>query len=464
MVTRQLHLRDNVGYVNSLIIPEDVGCNFLCLSDRQTFILRAFTFPFARWHTRVVAPLAGKTYLTDAQMLDELQETLDDLELQLSGGSAMGCESIAAALVELAAAIQAQTTGGPGSTTNVYCGPGSGAATWVNPLAELPNTAFVPAEEPAPPEPGIPPEGFDTWEEYRIYKCQAAHAIWQTIYGFALASSAFAGLELSAAIIGPALLPVLGIAPAAISPAGLVAIIAACIAVAAISAFGFYAFNQWASWWLANKDDIICGLYLAGAGSTAVLVLTDAIQEGIDNIVWTGALEGLESTVAPLVGNILTETVDETFVASLFKLTLNIGYVGVSCAACGAVDLLENGTFDTDLSGWTLSGGQIVWGDHNMQMHNNSPSTYAWQSFDVLDAGTYQLYAYCYTHTNVVSLHSVEIDNIEKLTWVGGADGLKDTSVYLSAGAHTIKLQSYYQAGAVWMCNWDDISIPGLSS
>ena len=343
------------GYVDTSILPGAGGCNFLCLSDRQVAVIRGFVFPFCRWRTRVVLPLHGDLFQIQPEIAAELAEELDDLELQINGGSTMSCQTIADAIADLATAIAAGGGAAPAEcTTNVYCGGGAIAGV-AGELAKLPNADLLPPADVEIPEYPTPPEGFENWPEYNEYKCQAAYYVWYQLRALAVANSALAGLQITAAVVAPIIAGLLGAWPVALTPVGFITLIGAMVAVGVINVYAFLAFTEWIAAWDANKENIVCELYTSGSAAAAMSALTGAIEDCIQAVEWTGILEGLAGTVAPLMGTIMSEVVTNSFVSPLFRLvaTITISVPEGICAACSG--LLGGWHFDYGTEGWTFS-------------------------------------------------------------------------------------------------------------
>ena len=152
-------------------VPADDEAYLLCLTSPQLHIVRKMVFPAAYFRTRFVRPVGGKRYerasevewLAYCEILEDLEDTL--------GGDAMPCSDIRAGLEAIAAALAG---GLPGNVTqNVTCGgTGGGNGNLACLVAQsdpddlLPST---PATEPE--EGGDPPEGFESWDDYREHKC-----------------------------------------------------------------------------------------------------------------------------------------------------------------------------------------------------------------------------------------------------------------------------------------------------
>jgi hypothetical protein len=213
------------------------------------------------------------------------------------------------------------------------------------------------------PELGTPPEGFDTWAEYLTYKCQAAHVIWSLLRSLAVANSALAGLQVTAALAAPVLAGLLGAWPVALTPPGFVALVAGVTAIGVIDAFAFLAFIQWVAWWDTHQNDIVCSLYQSGSAAAAITAINDAVEDGIQAIEWTGLLAGLSGAVAPAMGVVISGVVDNSFVTPLFRLVAAVSFPGASCD-CSDPDV-RGWHFTQDEEGWVFSsntgGGHITW-------------------------------------------------------------------------------------------------------
>ncbi|MBA7659109.1 hypothetical protein ES703_67074 [subsurface metagenome] len=246
----------------------------------------------------------------------------------------MSCQTIADAIAALAAAIAEAGAADPDiCQTNVYCGDGAVAGV-AGELATLTNEELLGPDPPEYPTEPDPPEGFETWEEYRLYKCQAAHYIWGQMRALAVANQMLAGLQVTAAIVAPVVAGLLGAFPVAFTPASFVVLVGAMVAVGVVSGYAFMAFAQWIDYWDDHKDEIICGLYLSGAGEDAVTLLKEISEAAILAITWEGVLEGLQGAVAPLMGTILADVIDIPMMSSLFKFVVQISVPYADCSAC----------------------------------------------------------------------------------------------------------------------------------
>lgn len=442
--TRLVHLRDNVGYINALEIPEDVGCNLLCLSDRQAWILRSMTFPYAFWETRIVRPGGGDAYWTDPLMLEELQETLEDLELQLSGGGVMGCESIAAGLVALAEAIEAQTAaGGAGCTTNVYCG-GTSLNALGTALGNMPTEDIIGNPPAAAPEYGTPPEGFETWEAYQVYKCQAAWYVWTTLRNFSTSMLMMAGLNLTAAIATPIILGSGIVVAGAVTALSFTTILGGVLLLFGASALAFTAFDQIGDYLEAHKAEIICQLYNSGSSTEAVDVVIAVMENAVQAIVWASLLSGLEVMCAPIITDILAAAATPDLVRPLFVNLIEMVFEDADCSGCYSANLLLNGHFLDGLDNWNVPGGNVsVLDSTRIRFDSNEANgiNYINQEVTLTETRTYSvgLKGNQGPAPHLVVIEMV-IDLDEVLTLPTGDDEVHEVfgAVYLSAGVHTV--------------------------
>ncbi|GAI23269.1 unnamed protein product, partial [marine sediment metagenome] len=172
------------------------------------------------------------------------------------------------------------------------------------------------------------------WEEYRLYKCQAAHYIWGQMRALAVANQLLAGFQVTAAMVAPVVAGLLGAFPVAFTPASFVVLVGAMVGVGVVSAYAFVAFEQWITYWDDHKDEIICGLYNSGAGADAITVLKEISEAAILAITWEGVLAGLQGATAPLMGTILSDIIDVPLVSPLFQLVVQISVPYADCSAC----------------------------------------------------------------------------------------------------------------------------------
>src|SRR3972149_4392567 len=147
-------------------------CIVVCLSARELYVLQNWLPLDLEFKSRYAVTMqnAGYEPLTDdhdlvgawLNFVRDFQVAVDDVSCNIE----RGLNAIADAL-----ALMAQNPGGSGGG----CGTGP-VGQVLGCLDGLPNEAFLP--QPGLELTGNPPEGFETWEEYNIYKCAAANWIW----------------------------------------------------------------------------------------------------------------------------------------------------------------------------------------------------------------------------------------------------------------------------------------------
>lgn len=252
----------------------------------------------------------------------------------------MGCETIAEGLVALAEAIAAAGGGtGSGTGCTVYCG-GDGTGALSGALAGIPDDQYLPAEATTPPEEGVPPEGFDTWQAYLTWKCQAAHAVWMELDRFMVVLESFDGLIATASLCAPTIALFAGASFAAITVSGLVLIVAAVLAMAAVWLSNMLIINQMRQYWVTNKDAIICELYTSGDAAAALTAIGDRIEDGIQAIEWGAVLGPVSVPLAEALGTALGAVQTNSLVNPLFKLVTGVALINVECPCYGQDTLM----------------------------------------------------------------------------------------------------------------------------
>jgi hypothetical protein len=336
---RRLTLRDNVAYVDSNLLPPEGGCCLVCLSDRQRHIINQHVFPRAGWPSRVVKPAGHGVYTQDSAALAIVLDELADLDLQINGGCQMSCDAIATAIGELAAAIAAGGSGGGGSTS-VICG-GAGTDALTNYLAALtPEELTGPSALTEGDLEGDPPEGFDTWEEYFLNKCYAAHHIYDAVMNQIAVLQGLAGFELGASIVAPAIIQASFPAAAIPPPGDIIAIAIAVVSIAGISAFALYEMTQMSSYFAARKNQIICSLYLSGSAEDAKAQLTGLLDDAIQAMVWSGPLAPFAGELTAALSTAFSKWESNGLCNSLFSVAESFVYSEYTCP-CGYGMLIQ---------------------------------------------------------------------------------------------------------------------------
>lgn len=126
-----------------------------------------------------------------------------------------------------------------------------------------------------------------------------------------------------------------------------------------------------------------------------------------------------------------------------------------------AGELVTNGTFDTDIDGWLPTDGCSWSASTALQMERRALSaTYTVQTITVIEAGDYVITATFYRNAGYASTTELLIDDVARLSWGTLDEGVKSTTVTLTADDHTIKIYCAYQTPQVYYGWWDNISVP----
>jgi len=356
------HLAESATWVDSARYPEAGGCNLLCLSDRQVATVRQL-LRCGTWPTRFARNLSGSTftYGDPAVYLEhktEVEELLDQL-----GGCDMGCNSLILALGDLASAMAAAT--GAGTPTVVNCGSGGGGGGSPVQIAlscvDIPIESLVPAVDVVEPSPsGDPPDGFETWEEYRIYKCKAAHFITNAIIsGF----RGYARVDLVNAMIG-GLSIWLGVALGPLAELTswpiLTSMMTMLAQMEALTSGGNILYLQLADYVNERKQEIICALYLSSSAADAVMVFTSIIDDALEALVFGPEFEAVAGTLGPLLTTGATQLANLGVMRALFEVTADVMWPNADCSDCEEeVDLGPPWHFTDGLQGWVWTPAEV---------------------------------------------------------------------------------------------------------
>jgi len=336
-MTRIVHLDEHVGRVQSSVLEllDSPNCNLLLLSDVQVAVLAQMTFPYVRYTTRLI--LDRGQYQELVEMPQAYLDELECLELLLSGGATMTCD-LSTVLAALAAAIRQQPAGGDGCA-------GSGPAAILNCVTSMTPEELIPQEEVEAPEYGVPPAGFDTWEQYTIHKCKAAYAIVDTVAGLfgALSLAPISALTFTA--IRALLTGYLGgvaLGATVFPPAAMVAIVAGAVALGILAGAAYIYLNDVKAYILDHKDELACSLYTSGSSPAAQAAIASLLEDAIQSVAWAaifGPMVG--GKIAGLLGGIAGQTVSNNLVNPLFRVVEDFVYPGVTCCGNGGPGVLE---------------------------------------------------------------------------------------------------------------------------
>lgn len=368
-----------VSWVDADTYPEVGGCHLVCLSERQCATIRQVISPLLHLPNRFARRIFGNVFERgDPDIYQEHLAEIGDLLYQIGGGSDVACTELVASITALAEAIAAGA-GVSGGQTIVNCGGGGTAITPTGQLAQCLSgeiTDILPAEDIVePPGTGAPPEGFDTWEEFRTYKCQAAHWVFDTIVnamrnlGAAnlaastlslLSASVFGGLGLLAGIMA---------APAFLALVGILAQLEI-LAAAANSLL-----RQVADHMDERRETIICAMYLSGSAADATEVLSSALDDAIEALIYGPAYEAAAGSIAPLLTEATTYFVDLGVTRTMWQLSADVVYPDAECDCSGDPgDLWWH--FSASTEGWTLlpeyENGRVATGSWQNPGHNGA--------------------------------------------------------------------------------------------
>jgi hypothetical protein len=363
-MTRIVHLDEHVSRVqaSALELLDDPSCLVLILSPLQVSVLRQMTFPYVWWSTRLIED--HETWQETVEFPDAYRDELECLELLLSGGNVTTCD-LSTVLASLAEAIRTQPRGGGN------CAPAGPAAV----LGCLPNMLpeqLVPQEPVTPPEYGEPPEGFATWAEYLVHKCQAAYAIVDVVAGLfgalALAPITITTLEaLSALFTG--YIGALALADVVFTPAVIIELVAGAAALGILEAAAFMYCADVQRYILDRKDSLACSLYLSGSGAEALDAIGTLVEDAIQSVAWAELFGPvLGGQIAAALGVMGAESQTNNLVNPLFHAVAGFVYPDVTCSCgggCTPGDLVD---CSEDIDGAVLydeSGGYgfLSWDD-----------------------------------------------------------------------------------------------------
>jgi len=349
-LTRIIHLDEHVSRVQSSVLDllDSPGCNLLLLSDVQVAVLAQMTFPYAWWSTRLVEDHESYQVAVDFPQL--YKDELECLELVLSGGATMTCD-LSVVLAELAAAIRNQPAGSTGCA-------GPGPAAILNCVSSMTPDELIPQTPQDAPEYGVPPPGFDTWEEYLIHKCKAAYAIVDAVAGLfgALAIAPIVIISLQAiSVLLTGYVGGIALGDTVFPPAVLVEIVAGAVALGLLASGVFIYLAQVQQYILARKDELACVLYQSGSAAQAQAGIAVVVEDAIQSVAWAqifGPVVG--GQVAAGLAAIAGQAETNNLVNPLFRVVEDFVYPDVDCSSCGG-EPPEAWHFDSDEELWEFS-------------------------------------------------------------------------------------------------------------
>lgn len=323
--------RGAVHDLSHLLSLSSDHCILLCLSEQELYVLQNWLPLDLEFKARYAVTLQYDGYepLTDDHDLVGLwlefvrgfQVGVEDVSCNIE----TGLNSIAEALTLLA-----QNSGGTGGG----CGTGT-VGQVLGCLDGLPNDAFLP--QPGLELTGEPPEGFETWEQFNIYKCAAANWIWAHERG-----SMVYFRNLDAGAIGTVVLvPILALIFATIEAppvAAIAAIIGIAVEIAILAGAGWWYLDQMIADWDANREAIVCALFNSSTSDQAAEALINAAVDSIQSIVSWGALGPISVEIKSLLAELFGQLIGNPNVKPLFEATAVIQQTldpnAIDCDAC----------------------------------------------------------------------------------------------------------------------------------
>ena len=338
-VAGAIHDLDKVGGLDAS------PCHLLCVSERTLYLLHNFSAEDITYRARYAVELGQGVYRPVDEDDVEWQDYVSAVEgfqlevIEMTCDIEAGLESIGEGLEAIAESM-ARMPGG--------CGAISVPLAAAECYSEIPNDDWTENDplDPGDEGHGDPvPDGFETWEEYNAYKCDAAHYVWQILRNAFTAGMGLGGLQLTSAIIVPALAGVAGMLPAVFTPVGFAVFIVGILTVAGLSIFAMAECYQMITFLDDNKDDIICSLFESGTSAEAVTAMTTVIEDAIQFIVWPGGLSPIGGALDTALGLAFSQLANNNVVEPLFKLVIAVTDAGADCSGCDQPGGACDGTF-----------------------------------------------------------------------------------------------------------------------
>lgn len=326
--------RGTIHDLAALATLNENPCRLLCVSDRTLYVLQNLAALDVTFPVRYATDLLEGGYVPvkeeDGPLWDLFRSVVNGVQLEVLDMSCdieTGLTAIADSLSELA---EAQRIGGGGGGCPNYGVP------VLNCIVDLTNEDLFGPPDSTQGDPDVdpPPEGFATWEEYFTYKCQAAHFIWELERKNMVMIKNFEGVALVASIVGPSAAGILGVLPAAMTPAGWILFVGSIVAIGVVAAASFVYMDQMIDWWDLNKQTIICSLYNSGSSVEAVTALSGLLEDAIQAIVAWGVLGPVAGEISGLLSTAFSQLAGNGIVEPLFKTIVAATQFEYDCAPC----------------------------------------------------------------------------------------------------------------------------------
>lgn len=331
------------GAIHDLAALEDLDsrpCHLLCVSSRTLYLLHNLAAADVTWFGRYAEALEDHGYWAlerDSPLWPLFSECVRNFQLEVVD---MSCD-IESGLNAIADALANLSCG---------CGIGQYGPVTLECIVNLSNEELLGPddEEQGNPQFDLPPEGFATWEEYFVYKCQAANFIWSISRKHMVALRTFDGLALTASVVGPVVAGLAGALPAVFTPAGFAVFVGSVVAIGVTAGWAWFYMDEMIEWWDGNRQEIVCGLYNAGQSPQAVEALGNALEDCVQSIVAWGSLEPIAGEIAQLLSGAFGQLAGNGIVAPLFSQVAGVLPVAnpIDCADCASGDCLDGPQFD----------------------------------------------------------------------------------------------------------------------
>jgi hypothetical protein len=331
------------GAIHDLAALADLDsrpCHLLCVSSRTLYLLHNLAAADVTFFGRYAEELAEYGYWAlerDSPLWSLFSDVVAGFQLEVRD---MTCD-IESGLNAVADALAALRCG---------CGGGQYGPATLECIVNLSNEDLLGPDDADQGNPQFdpPPEGFATWEEYFVYKCQAANFIWALSRKHMVALRTFDGLALTASMVGPVIAGLAGALPAVFTPAGFAVFVASVVAIGVTAGWAWFYMDEMISWWDDNRQEIVCSLYNAGQSPQAVEALGNALEDAIQAIVAWGSLEPIAGEIAELLSGAFGQLAGNGIVAPLFTQVAGILPVAdpIDCSACQSGGCLDGPQFD----------------------------------------------------------------------------------------------------------------------
>jgi hypothetical protein len=288
---------------------------FICLDRGILEICKYFINSRGSWRTTyyVENQQAGYLMPTMAEFQD-LLEAIAEANLDMAS-----CDDIVTALEGISASISASSTTSGGSGCGCVLDPGTDITDTYEPQ---------PASEPD--REGDPPAGFETWEAFDAFKCNAIGWFLDGYIGTLLNWGGLFGV-----IGGLTVAVVVGLCLLIPPAAALITIVAALGVIFSIDASLFTNFVLIAEALQDERDDIICELYGVDNAADAFDIMSAHVESAISG------LSGLPPGVDVTMSVCCTQLISTTYLNVIYTGQGDIeGHTGEDCSACVGADCL----------------------------------------------------------------------------------------------------------------------------